>query len=49
VLFRSSGRLNERTIVFYDRFLFPLSQVLDRLLGRLLGKNLLVLARRGAS
>jgi len=44
-----SGRLNERVVIFYDKFLFPLSRLLDRLLDRLLGKNLLVLARRGGS
>jgi len=42
----NSGRLNERTLIFYDRVLFPLSHLLDHLLGRFLGKNLLVVARR---
>ena len=39
------GKLNRRAVAFYDRWVFPGSLVLDRLLGRWLGKNLVVVAR----
>ena len=40
------GDLDPKSIRFYDRFLFPVSRALDRVTGRLFGKNLLVHARR---
>lgn len=40
----STGEINRSALHLYDRLIFPLSRVLDRLLWRLLGKNLLVLA-----
>lgn len=43
---RGTGTINRQVLQLYDSFLFPLSLVLDKLLGRVLGKNLLVIARR---
>lgn len=40
-----SGRLSPRSVAIYDRLVFPLSRLADRLLGRIVGKNLLVVAR----
>jgi len=40
------GDLNVTVLRFYDRVLFPLSRLLDRVLGRILGKNLAVTAIR---
>ena len=42
----SDGGLNVGAVRFYDSVAFPLSRVIDRLAGRLFGKNLLVLAVR---
>ncbi|MGQ0663469.1 MAG: methyltransferase domain-containing protein [Pseudomonadota bacterium] len=41
-----TGRLSPRGLRLYDRLVFPSSRVLDRLVGRLFGKNLLVVAER---
>jgi SAM-dependent methyltransferase len=38
-----SGTINRRALVAYDRAIFPLSLVADRLLGRVFGKNVLLL------
>ena len=40
----ASGALDPRAVRTYDRWLFPLSRLLDRALGGLVGKNLLVVA-----
>lgn len=40
------GDLSPGSVKLYDRAVFPVSRVLDRLLQPLLGKNLLVVARR---
>lgn len=42
----SSGKLDTRMLKLYDRFVFPLSRALDHVFGRLLGKNLLLYARK---
>lgn len=42
----SQGDINEGQVKFYDRWLFPLSLVLDRFLGRLLGKNIVVYCKK---
>jgi SAM-dependent methyltransferase len=42
----SSGRLSERSVKLYDRFLFPASRSLDPFVQRLFGKNLVLIARR---
>jgi SAM-dependent methyltransferase len=40
------GRIDKRGLVLFDRFAFPASLILDRVAGRLVGKNLWLLARR---
>ena len=42
------GNLNPGAIKLYDRYIFPVSLILDRITGQFLGKNLLALARRPA-
>ncbi|HEY2346202.1 MAG TPA: methyltransferase domain-containing protein [Xanthomonadaceae bacterium] len=39
-----SGTLDRRSVVLYDRCVFPVSRMLDRLFGRLFGKNVLLTA-----
>jgi SAM-dependent methyltransferase len=43
------GDLDLRAVRFYDAVLFPISRVLDRVLDRFLGKNLLILAHKPAA
>jgi hypothetical protein len=43
-----SGDLHLPSLVFYDRFAFPLSRALDRVTSRFLGKNVFVVIGRGA-
>lgn len=43
-----SGDINRRSLAVYDRFVFPLSRLLDRLLWAVAGKNLLVSAAKAA-
>ena len=40
------GDLSERSVRFFDRWLFPLNRLLDPLFGRWFGKNLIVVAER---
>jgi SAM-dependent methyltransferase len=40
------GAINRRALRLYDRLIFPLSRVLDHLLSRVIGKNLLVVATK---
>jgi SAM-dependent methyltransferase len=42
------GRINPRGLVLFDRLAFPASRLLDRLTGKIFGKNVWVLARRPA-
>jgi hypothetical protein len=42
----SSGSLNPQTIYIYDRYLFSLTRLLDRLVGKWFGKNLVLLAHK---
>jgi SAM-dependent methyltransferase len=42
---RGDGNISPGSVRAYDRFLFPLSHALDPLFSRLLGKNLLLVAR----
>ena len=42
----ADGDLSPRSVALYDRVAFPVSRVLDRGLHAVLGKNLLVVARR---
>jgi SAM-dependent methyltransferase len=41
-----TGAINLRALKAYDRLVFPVSRRLDRLFGRLFGKNALVVSRR---
>ena len=43
---RGDGEINRGALAAYDRFVFPISRILDRIVGRLFGKNVVVLARR---
>lgn len=43
---RSDGTINPRALKTYDRFLFPLSRLLQAVTGRLFGKNVLVVATK---
>ncbi len=43
---RSDGGINMRALVFYDRFLFPLSRLLDLAFGRIAGKNVLAVGKK---
>jgi SAM-dependent methyltransferase len=42
---RGSGDVNPRMLRLYDRIIFPVSRVLDRIFHRWFGKNLLLVAR----
>ena len=44
----SSGDIDRRALRFYDRFVFPVSRWSDRILKRVIGKNVLVVAERRA-
>jgi SAM-dependent methyltransferase len=46
LLDRNTGKIDKRMLITYDRFIFPLSCALDLVFGRLLGKNLCVVARK---
>ena len=40
---KGSGTINQKSIAIYDRFIFPLSHMIDRMTGgRIVGKNLLL-------
>lgn len=43
---RDDGGINRRALKLYDRFVFPLSRLLDRAVGRLFGKNVMLTAVR---
>jgi SAM-dependent methyltransferase len=46
-LLAGSGEINPRQVIFYDRFIFPLSRILDIVTGgRLVGKNIMLEAVR---
>lgn len=47
LLGRDDGAINRGALRVYDRYVFPVSRVLDRLLKPVVGKNLLVVARAG--
>jgi 2-polyprenyl-3-methyl-5-hydroxy-6-metoxy-1,4-benzoquinol methylase len=44
----ASGDIDRRALRFYDRFVFPVSRWSDRILKRVIGKNVLVVAERRA-
>ena len=45
----NSGQIDRRAVRLYDRFAFPVSRLLDGLLSRWIGKNLIVLATKPVS
>lgn len=45
----SQGALSPKTVRLYDTFVFPLNRVLDLLLSRWLGKNLLFIVKRATA
>jgi hypothetical protein len=49
LVYRLAGRdgaISKRTVVAYDRVIFPLSRMIDRVTGMYLGKNVLLVACR---
>ena len=44
---RSSGDIDARALVLYDRWMFPVSRMLSCVFGRWIGKNLLLVAEKG--
>lgn len=48
LLFRFTGKidLKPKSIIFYDRFIFPLSIYCDKIFHSLIGKNLLIVAKK---
>lgn len=46
VVGHESGSISRRSVLVYDRLVFPLSRLLDRFLGRAFGKNVYLLAQR---
>jgi SAM-dependent methyltransferase len=45
----SSGDINVAHLKLYDRFVFPLSRMVDRITNRLFGKNVLLIATRSTA
>jgi uncharacterized membrane protein len=43
---RKSGSIDEKSLVFYDTFLFPLSVLGDTVFHSLLGKNVFIVAEK---
>lgn len=44
VIGSKNGSINPRSLIFFDRFLFPLNAMLDRIFKYVLGKNVYVIA-----
>jgi predicted SAM-dependent methyltransferase len=40
------GKLNKRQLVFYDKFLFPVSRLFDVLFSNIFGKNVYIVAKK---
>jgi len=49
VLSNRDGRINRRSIAIYDRAVFPISLILDRLCSGWLGKNVMAFAVKGSN
>jgi SAM-dependent methyltransferase len=45
---RGGGDINGPALVFYDRWIFPVSRFISRFFGRWIGKNLLIVAEKPA-
>lgn len=41
------GSVNTKSLEVYDRFIFPVSKIMDYLFSRIFGKNVFIYARRG--
>ena len=46
IYFWSDGSISVRSVLAYDKYIFPISLLIDNILGRLFGKNLKVIAIR---
>jgi SAM-dependent methyltransferase len=46
---RASGDIDPKAVAFYDRWIFPVSRLTDKVLSGLVGKNVVALARKPAS
>ena len=46
VIGSKTGSVNERALVFYDRFIFPISRLFDVVFKGILGKNVMVVCKR---
>ena len=44
VLGNDSGNINRNALIAYDRFIFPLSRLVDPLFGKVAGKNVVLTA-----
>ncbi len=43
----NSGEINPTSLIVYDKFLFPISMLIDKItFGKLIGKNLMIVARK---
>lgn len=40
------GAASQKSLLFYDKFIYPVSSFLDKIFGRLLGKNVVIVARK---
>ena len=40
------GKTSKKSLIFYDRVLFPISHFLDKIFWRFLGKNIVIVARK---
>jgi len=43
---KRNGDINKNSLIFYDRFLFPLSKLCDRVFSKMLGKNVYVTVKK---
>lgn len=41
-----SGSINRRGLIIYDRYIFPFNKIFDLVFGRMLGKNVYLVAKR---
>ena len=46
VIGSKTGSVNEKTLMFYDRFIFPISRLLDVMFKGFLGKNVMVFCKK---
>lgn len=46
MLRNKTGQPSRNSVIIYDKFIFPISKIIDRATGQLVGKNLFAVARR---